>query len=237
MPAPTFIQEAETAWNSTTTPKTTASFAVQTGDVLVAIGVIADSNGVDDNLTVSGGSLTWTVPTNGRVKVNQYTGVVIYTATATSSTSITVSFASAASPSAWFGGNVLTFRGSGGVGVSAKTNVLSGAPSLSITPGAANSAIVAVSGDWAAADGTTRTWRTVNGITPTSGNGLEVTYFRDAAQYTVYGAYWNDAGAAGAQTVGLSVPSGQKYSIVAVEILGTAAVAVPPPLVMAPMGA
>lgn len=237
MPAPTFIQEAETAWNSTTTPKTTASFAVQTGDVLVAIGVIADSNGVDDNLTVSGGGLVWTVPTNGRVKVSSYTGAVIYTATATSATSITVSFASAGSPSAWFGGNVLTFRGSTGVGQSAKTNVLSGAPSVGITTTGANSAIVAVSGDWNAADGTVRTWLTVNSITPTVGNSLEVTYFRDAAQYTTYGAYWNDAGSAGAQTVGLSAPGSQKYSITAVEVLGTAASAAIPTLVMAPMRA
>lgn len=222
MAAPTFIQEAETAWNSTTSPKNAGPFSVQTGDVLVAVGVIADSNGVNDNLTVSGGSLTWTVPTNGRVKVNAYCGVVIYTATATSSTSITVAFASAASPSAWFGGNVLTFRGSAGVSASAKTNLATGTPSLAITTTGANSAVVAVNGDWNAADGTTRTWRTVNSLTPTSGNGLERTYFRDAAQYTTYAAYWTDVGAAGSKTVGLSAPSGMKWAIAAVEVLGTA---------------
>lgn len=36
MPAPSFIQEAETALNTATSPKTTASFNVLAGDVLVA---------------------------------------------------------------------------------------------------------------------------------------------------------------------------------------------------------
>jgi hypothetical protein len=38
----------------------------------------------------------------------------------------------------------------------------------------------------------------------------------------VYAGYSADTGSAGAQTVGLTAPAAQKYSIVGVEILGTA---------------
>jgi len=41
----------------------------------------------------------------------------------------------------------------------------------------------------------------------------------------VYVAYYPDAGTAGSKTVGLSAPTGQQYSIVAVEIKGTAGAA------------
>jgi hypothetical protein len=38
-PSPTFISEYETVWNSSTSPKTTANFSVQSGDTLVAYAV------------------------------------------------------------------------------------------------------------------------------------------------------------------------------------------------------
>lgn len=209
---PTFIQEAETAWDNTTSPKTTASFAVQTGDVLVAFAVV-ENHGSD--ITISGGSLTWTE--RQQVNVTNYTRVYVWTTTATSSTSITVTFTRGASR--FFGGNVLTFRGSAGVGASAKTNT-TGAPSLALTTTTDNSAIVCVNGDWNATDGASRIWRTVNSITPSSGAGTEPTYFRNSTNYATYGAYYTDAGAAGSKTVGLSAPSGQTYSIVAIEIKG-----------------
>lgn len=211
---PTFIQEAETAWNTTTSPKTTASFNVVNGDILVAYSVVPDHS---SDITISSSpSLTWTLQQS--IDITDYTTVYVWTTTATSTTSMTVSFTR--TTSIIFGGNALTFRNSGGVGASAKTNVASGAPSLNLTTTVNNSVIVVVNGDWSATDGASRTWRTVNSITPTSGNGLELTYFRDASWYTVYAAYYSDAGTAGSKTVGLSAPSGQKYSIIAVEIKG-----------------
>jgi hypothetical protein len=74
--------------------------------------------------------------------------------------------------------------------------------------------------DWNAVDGAVRTWRTVNGTAPTSGNGFERSYVRDAASMTYYCAYYPDAGAAGSKTVGLSAPSTMRYVICAVEIKG-----------------
>jgi len=217
MAAPSFIQEAETAWNSSTSPKTTASFNVVAGDILAAFGVVDDSgNPANWAGTFSGGSLTWT--NREIVSVSDYCHLQIATATVDADKSMTVSFTrTAGSSTAWFGANVLTFRGSDGVGASAKTNVASGAPTLNLTTTQANSAIVVANGDWVAADGASRTWRT------NAGTLTEQTYFRDSARYTVYGGYHADAGAVGTYAVGLSAPSGQKYSIAAVEIKGTAA--------------
>ena len=221
MTAPTFVQEVETAFNSATSPKTTASISVLAGDILVAYSV-KEGNG-NAATAVSGGSLTWTLRRS--VNVTDYTEVNLWTAVVDSDKSMTVSFTDAdgAGLGLFFGGGVINFRASDGVGDSAVTNVSSGAPSLAITTTQADSALVAVNGDWNAADGASRTWRTVNSITPTSGNGGERTYFRDSSRYTLYAAYWSDAGAIGSKTVGLSAPGSQKYSIAVVEIKGAGA--------------
>lgn len=210
--APTFIQEAEIAWNTAANAVpslVTASFSVQTGDVLVAVGATSDQS---VTLTVSGGSLTWTQQQVVNVASNCW--VAVWTAIATSSTSFAVTFTRSASADVFYGGNVLIFRGSSGVGASAKTNT-TGAPSLNLTTTAANSAIVVATADWNAVDGASRTWRTGAGALS------EVSYFRDASQYTLYAGYHADAGAVGSKTVGLSAPAGQRYAIVAVEVKGT----------------
>ncbi len=219
MAAPTFVSENETVWNSSTDPKTTGSISVQAGDILVAI---SGAEGADGTTTcvISGGSLTWTV--RQEVDVNDYAHVQVATATAASTTSITVSADWEGFPGGreWRGLNVLVFRASDGIGASAQENGTdtggTDEPSLSITTTQANSAIVVANGDWNATDGASRTWRTG------AGTATEVTYFRDSSHYAAYGAYHADAGTAEAKTVGLSAPSGQKYSIVAVEVKGTA---------------
>lgn len=225
MPAPTFVQEAETAYAATQTTQTTGTFDVLTYDVLVAYGFNETNNAV--TISNNGAALTWLLAQD--VAVASYTRVGMWTTVmAADRTGLTVTFTAS---TGMLGGNVLTFRASAGPGASQKTNVASGAPSLSLTTTRPNSAVVSASGDWNAVDGASRTWRTINSITPTSGNTLERTYVRDAARATFYGAYWTDVGAAGAQTTGLSAPSGQKYSIVSLEVLGT----FPPALTMPQM--
>jgi hypothetical protein len=206
--APTFVSENEvSSWTTTGASKATASFAVQTGDVLVAYGMTEDS---PNSLSVSGGSLTWTQ--QQLVNTSNYGRAYIWTATASSSTSITVTFTR--SGSGQYGGDVLVFRGSGGIGASSKTNT-TGAPSLALTTTQSNSAIVVASVDWNAVSGSGRTWRTG------AGTLTETTYATDPAHGTFYGGYHANAGAAGSKTVGLSAPSGQQYAIVAVEVKGT----------------
>lgn len=216
---PTFVAEYETTFSESTSPETDA-ITVAVGDVLAILGVVEDSA---TTLTLpTGGSPTYTQQQNSNVASN--CNVYAWTAPIATGESYSVSISDAGDGSHWWGYNVLRFSGSDGVGASNKTNS-TGAPSLSLTTSFDNSAIVVAVGDWNAADGTTRTWRTVNGTTPTAGNGFEKTYFRDPSHYTVHIGYYPDAGTAGAKTVGLSAPSGQKYAIVAVEIRGSAGAA------------
>jgi hypothetical protein len=215
MAAPSFVSVTSTAFDGTT-PKTTASISVQTGDILVAKAGNGDQG--DGDLTVAGGSLTWTQQQT--VSVASNTEIWVWTATASSTTSITVTFARPAGTGS-FGGSVEVWRASDGVGASSSTNN-TGGPSLGITTLQANSAVSVFNQDWNAVDGAVRTWRTINSITPTAGNGFETLYNRIVGGFTTYSAYYGDVGATGAKTAGLSAPVGQKYSIAAIEIKGTA---------------
>lgn len=205
----TMVQEAETNWSSTALSKTTASFNVQVGDVLVAYSSV--ENGSQAALSISGGSLTWTL----RQSVHTGGGdadVSIWTAVANANTAMTVTF-TAGNTNVQYGGNVLTFRNSGGVGASSATSAVGG-PNLNLTTTQANSAIVFVSGDWNAVNGSSRTYRTG------AGAFTEQTYSYTNSRYTVYGGYHANAGAIGTYAVGVSAPTGQRFSIAAIEIKG-----------------
>jgi hypothetical protein len=219
---PTFVQGAETAWSTSTTPKSSPSFDDLIADILVSLGGAADGGSTAVVPTLSGETFAalesvGTAATSARIDVRAAT-------VASAGTGDVVSEALTGTANL-FGANVLTFRGSDGVGAHVSTNGAAGGPSQVITTTQDNSAIAVITVDWNAVDGTTRTWRTVNGITPTAGNGLELSYFRDSINYAVYVAYYSDAGAAGAKTVGLSAPVGQKYTIAAIEIKGSTATA------------
>lgn len=207
--APTFVGEHEvSSWSTTTSTKSTSSFSVQAGDTLVAYGLTEDSSITE---SVSGGSLTWTLRQSDLT--SSYAAAYVWTATATSTTSITVTFTRTAGSNR-YGGNVLQFRGSSGIGASAIGHGIGG-PSLGLTTTQAHSAIVVASVDWAAIDGSSRTWRTG------AGSLTEQTYAYISGQYTVYGGYHADAGSAGAKTVGLSAPTGQGYTTAAIEVTGS----------------
>lgn len=215
---PTFVAEYETDWSQTTTPKT-VSVTVTAGDTLAIFAMTGD--GAFTLATPTGGGLTYTLQQS--VVVAAFGTVYLWTAPAPGSQTFTMSITQSGG-SAFWAYNCLRFSGSAGVGASNKTNVNGAAPSLGLTTTGANSAIVVANVDWNAVDGTTRTWRTAGS------SATEQTYFRDPANYTVYGAYHADSGAAGAKTVGLSAPAGQKYSIAAVEILGSSSTPTPPPV-------
>jgi hypothetical protein len=224
---PVFIADNEgtAGWDSTTTPKTTAAFSAAVGEAWVT-GVICDIH----NRTIGVPTNTGTAQTftaQGFVESTDYCEVRTFsTVVSAALTSQTVSTTLTGGGLDRFNLNVVRFSGSDGIGAvpAGEAETASTAPSLDITTTAANSAIVVFCADWNAADGASRTWRTVNSITPTSGNGYELTYFRNSSQYTVYIGYYPDAGAAGVKTVGLSAPTTMKASIVAVEVKGTSAV-------------
>src|SRR5688500_4411028 len=210
---PTFVTEYGDTWNSATSPKS-ASVTVANGDGLVVIGIVEDE--ARSLATPTGGGLTYTL--QEEINVANYTHVYVWTALSASSQTFTLDVSHGSGDNTlWYGMIVLRFSSVSSIGAAEKTNVSSGAPSLSITTTSANSSIVIANGDWGGNDGTSRTWRSVNGSAAT-----ETSYFRDASHYALYTGYHPDAGATGAKTVGLTAPTGQKYAIAAVELIGGA---------------
>lgn len=218
MPAPTLVATYASTYTSTNVDAT-ASITNSTDDVLVCCAMTEDGNNVFSTPT-GGTGLTWTLRQS--YAITSHTGLYLWTAQATAGNTAQT-LTCARDGSTFFGGFVVArFSGSSGVGNSAKQQLSTGAPQVAVTASQANSAMVAGIGDWNAVDGATRTWATINSITPASGSG-ELTYQRNAASATYYAACWSDVGATGSKTTGLSVPnSGMAWSIVAVEILGTA---------------
>lgn len=217
---PTFVAEYESAWNTTTTPKV-VSTTTAVADALVMVGV--GENEANTLATPTGGTgLTWTLRQS--IVVTDYCSVYLWTAIATTAETFNLSVARTG-PS-YFGWNCTRWSGVSGIGVSNKANVSGAAPSLSLAGTAAGSSVVVGLGDWNAADGTTRTWRSVNGTPAT-----ERTYFRDSVHYATYVGTHDTTGPGGTLTLGLSAPAAQKYSIAAVELLGAAAAATSSPLI------
>lgn len=215
MAAPTFVASYSPAtdWTVTTTPLT-QSVTVAASDVLV---VLAGSESNNTLGPPTGGSLTYTLQQS--VNVSGFASAYGWTALPGSGSTFTMS-TPGVSGLHW-GDIALRFSGTNGVGASAKTNSATGNATVNITTTQANSAIAVFITDWSATSGASRTWTTVNGNTPTSGNGLELNYTFVSGSYTTYTAYYPDAGAAGSKTVGITAPTGLTYSVVAIEILGT----------------
>ena len=136
-------------------------------------------------------------------------------------TAYNISVSSAGTATGHWGDIALVFSGTAGTGASS-SDTGTGAPSLTLTTTGDNSAIAVIVLDANAVSGASRTWLTLNGYTPTAGNGYELDYTLDSGNYGVYVAYYPDAGPGGSvKTVGLSAPSGMKYTAVAYEILGS----------------
>lgn len=211
--APTFVAEHEVSnWSTTTgTSKSTGSFSVTAGDLLVAYGGTADTP-ITESIGNSGVSLTWTLRTSS-TGVTDFAPSYIWTAVAPSSGSVNVSFTRTGSYGGW-GGDVLVFRNSAGLGATAATTG-TGTPSLGITTTTDHSALVVYSADWSAVSGSSRTWLT------SAGTFSEQTYFTSTGDMTGYGGYHGDVGSAGSKTVGLSAPSGQRYTTLAIEVKGS----------------
>jgi hypothetical protein len=212
MAAPTFVSWAAATWSSNTSPKT-LNVSVTAGDIMV---VNAASEGPPTILGVSGGGLVYTLQ-QSYVGTASTPNAYLWTATASTTTTVTVSIANTGSTQQW-GFEVYVFRNAA-VGASNKSQATGTTASASLTTTAANSAIVLMMADWNAVAIAGRTWATINSITPTSGNTLEKVATA-TGNYTIFSAYWNDAGAAGAKTPGITAAS-MKPSLVTIEIKGT----------------
>lgn len=205
-------------YSSSTTPKTTASFNVEAGDLLVVMASSEHAGATFGTPSASGGSVTWTLrQTATNTPADQWSRTQVWTgAVGATATGITVSLTRAGTAVTW-GLSCTVWRGHGGVGVSGNATQASGnAPAVTLAGCSANSAVQCAVNDWNAADGASRTYRTINGSAMT-----ESTYYRNAAAHTVYGGYRLDVGAGGSVVVGLTAPTAQKPSTVGIEILGT----------------
>jgi hypothetical protein len=208
--APTPVAVYKTTFGSGT-PRT-VSVTTAVGDVLVAVGTTEDGTNCTLSTPTGGTGLTWTLQQSYAAASNA--GMYVWTATATTAEMFTFSVASSAA-GRFFVVDVLRFSDSDGVGASAKAQG-AGAPSVSVTTTQANSALVVVNGDWNAANGSSRVWRT------TAGSFTEDDYQFNSSRMTHYAGRHADVGATGSKTVGLSAPTGQQFSVGVVEVKGTA---------------
>lgn len=207
--APTFIAEYELDWTSLTTPKTTAAFDVQTGDILLVCQIKEGPDGTAG--TPTGGTLTYNLLET--VDAANLCELRIWSAVVDANKNMTVQISD--SGSLRFAANILHFRGSSGIGAAESTSGLDAVPQIAITTTLANSAIVVFTDDFEAS-GTSPTW-----VTATAGALTQVTFSTGGGAYTIWGGYHANAGAIGAKTVGLSVPTGPDFTIGAVEVKGT----------------
>ena len=218
--AVTFIAKYEvSSWTTASTPKT-ASVTTAVGDFLVCLAVTRDAGTTLSSIT-GGTGLSWTLQTYD--EISSTCAVYILTATATTAETFTATgnAVSGGTLGQW-GFSVLRFSGVSSIG--AKTVAQStGAPTLAVSTTSANSTLVVVNGDWNAVDGTSRAYLT------NFGTFTEQTYMRQSLGYTVYTGFYANTGALATSNAGLSAPSGQKYTIAAVELIGSTATYSPPP--------
>ena len=202
-------------FGDTTTPKSSPTFDVVNGDLLVLQAFSEDST-VTLGTPTWDGTGTWTLQQS--VVVSSYCTAYLFTCPVTATaTGRTITVTQTGGLTRMWSFIASLWRNHGGLGVTGKANVTGGLPTLTLPVGA-GSAVVCGNSDWAAVDGTTRTWNTVNGAAMT-----EAVYFRSAANYTMYTGYSIDTAGllGGPETLGLVTPGGQTYAILGAEIKGT----------------
>lgn len=219
MSSPTFIATYSTSYSNTTITGT-MTVTTKPGDLLVIFGAMENNTA---NLgTPSGNGIAFTLQTSVGAVSGNYAPIYIWSGVDTAGgTNWTLTTSASSTGNSW-GTTCYVFRNAA-VGTSA-INSVSSVYSMSITPTKANSAIITYISDWSAQADTQdiRVWQTVNGYTPSAGNGLEKDYQYVNGGYTVYGAYYPDAGATGTKTVGLSTGPGTPVHIAlaSIEVVG-----------------
>ena len=209
MAAPTLVQTVGNVTVDLTTPKT-ASLTVQAGDLIV---VKVASGGPKTTLNApTGGGLTFQLQ-QSIVGVTNQANAYVWTSQSPSSQTFTLSIAlPAGGGGAAWSFEAKVWRNHNGVGTSAKRYGTATA-GLSVTTTAPDSVIEVLNADWAGVNGSTRTWLTGAGAL------TETSYQRNANWDAFYGGHHADVTAVGTYTVGLSAPSGQHPSTIALEVL------------------
>jgi hypothetical protein len=210
--APTIAGSIKATSSGATGP-TTASFTPSANSILVATFVGSNENQLLG--TVSGGGLTWTKRAEQTPSGTNCT-VALWTATAPSSpSSMTVTGAAGTGTGLRF--LSVSWWDAAKLATTPATNVALGSTTCSstITTAANDSVVVWVVGDWNAVTGA-RTYRS---------SATEIQFNQTTSEYCAYNAS-QTATTAGSQTYGMTAPSSQKATMVAIELqAGTTIVA------------
>lgn len=219
---PLFVQEAETAWNTSPDTITTGAFDALQGDVLVAVCMVAFwASPADATISNSGTALTWTRQLDvgsGIGSPANSGGIQVWTTTLGEDRVAQTVSATRPGATDRIGISVLTFR-SCAIGNATGKLKQANVPSMSFTTSADDSLVVVAVDDWFIVDGSSRVWYTAAGAL------TELTYSM-AIDYTVYLGYHEIVPLAGTYTVGLSTPTtGTEAVLAAIEL-----VSVPDPI-------
>lgn len=208
MPKPELVSSALTALLVSTTPKE-LEISVEKDDIIVVKAVAEDDVGAIA-LLISGGELTWTQ--QQRVLAGSECPAYLWTAKATENAKFKVKVSRENGGTTNYGFIVRVWR-KAALGKSA-SGMKEGEPELSLTTESKNSAIEMTLADWNAVALGTPAYR--------SGPGTFTVKTAEffSGRYTVYDGYYADAGEPGAKACGLTKPTGQKSSILLLEIKG-----------------
>jgi hypothetical protein len=209
-----FIKSYDASQGYTSNAATkTVSVTTQPGDCVVVYG--GGENSAMTLTTPVGNGITFSLAQS--VVTANFCTAYLWTGTDGTGGTWTLTCTSAGG-NTW-GFTCVVFRGVAGFGLSAKANVNSGSPTLSFSTATNNSYFVLFDADFNADPISPRVWNTVNGYTPNSSNGYELTAAGTTSTYGAYGAYYANLGTAGSKTFGMSAPTPQIYSILGIEVL------------------
>lgn len=229
--APTFIAEYETAFNTSTSPKTQASVTLQVNDLVVLTLLDDPQFGTTETYPTPAtftGAVKMDKTTSGWQSFGGVSGANVghgalfacYASVAGTYT-ISVTYATAASEGRNWGFDVAVWRGSGGIGANRidTSLTLGGTWGQSVTTTQVHSALMGYAVDWNGATISGRTWNNLGGTTPTAANGHELVAFLASGSCTFFGAKWPDLATIGSYTVGMSFPA-MAWGGIAFEVKG-----------------
>lgn len=186
----------------------TPSFTPAVGEILVVKALVEDST--QSLGTPTGGGGAWAQQVVDTTASHVY--ATIWTSKTTSASATTVSLPYGTGVGGHHTMVVERWTNAQLAGTPAVVDTLgSGAPSATISTAASKSVVSWCCGDWAAVDGSSRTY---NG---TSATPTEDGYHFDSTFYTGYWAY-QTAQTAGSQTIGITAPTGQTFTLLGVEV-------------------
>ena len=210
-PTNTFLVTSASAGATLTCP----SFTPATNDIIIVKASTEDAGTPMNTPTATGGGITWTQrvtdSTANHCFVSIWTGIVT-----SGGSAITVSSSPANGTVGFHSMEVEQWPGAScklaSSPATAKTLGSTGTATTTITTAASGSAVSWLDADWSAKSPTGRTYSTTS-ATPTE----EGIHDGSTADYVAYYLY-QQAATAGSQTFGVTVPTGQTYSLLAIEV-------------------